>query len=437
MPLIRAGWCKSTVVGSEPFEMINKKHLLIGCSAATVAAVAVLGVAAYLVYRALRDPFRTISHVPAELQQTGVVLGEGLLTKQVFSSDRRLSQVRALAFGPVEPGEPDEVCSVSGFGALFLDATGTTKRYVPYGMQQVKMFGMKLQSAGTRISRFQIIDLGGTGECSFLARDGAMGAELIGHDGKPVWQLRGGLDFRSNASDTIAGDLYGDGKTEFVASFYLGDKGVALYDASLNAIWSKPEIRAYHVELVDSENGKKDIACSESHSIQLLDAQGNLLRKLQINSYFDNFMILTWPPDVGSQYAVCHDDDNVDLYDLSGRLVFRCEVRNGRHLNRFTALGFMAGRIPYLAIVGSSGPGGSRSIFSVYGLPEHALLNQTVRQSPLYQEVLAESCEAISKLPADDSGSESILIGGYGRILRYSPGSLPTEPPKKPKAKRN
>src|SRR5215469_11743934 len=174
--------------------MINKKRLLIGCSIGLVAVIVLLAVGAYLAYRALRRPFSEMSQAPPELRQPGVLTGEGLLSKGVFSSDRRLSQIETMAFGQVEPGQPDELCSVSNFGALFLDTGGATNRYIPYGMQQVKVLGMKLQSAASRISRFQIIDLGGNGECSFLARDGAMGSELIGHDGKSIWQL-GGLDF--------------------------------------------------------------------------------------------------------------------------------------------------------------------------------------------------------------------------------------------------
>src|SRR5262249_48615130 len=409
--------------------MSNKNRLLIGCSVGLVAAIALLAVGAYLAYRALRRPFREMSQAPAELRQPRVLNGDGLLSKEVFSSDRRLSQIETMAFGQVEPGRPDELCSVSNFGALFLDTEGAVKRYTPYGMQQMKVLGMKLQSAASRISRFQIVDLGGNGECSFLARDGAMGSELIAHDGKSVWQL-GGLDFRSHPADMIAGDLYGDGKTEFVAAYEIGGRGLVLYDASLNEVWSKPEIRASHIELLDSDNGKKNIACSDYSLINILDSQGNQVNRLRVQPYVHEFLILTWPPSSGGQYALFHDQDNADLYDLNGKMVFKCEMPGGSHLNRLRAEPFMVGKVPYLAIVGSTVLSQRRSIFCVSGLPEHPLRNQIVNQSPLYQEVLGEGYQSIAKLPADDSGRESIVIGGLNQILRYRPRSLPSEPPK-------
>src|SRR5215471_12620914 len=276
--------------------MINKKPQIIGCSVVAFVVIAMLGVGAFCLFRAFRSSLAELSKAPPELSQTGVLAGDGLLAKDIFSSDRRLSKIQAMVFGQVDAGDSDELCAVSGFGAMFLDSDGAAKRYVPYGMQQVKVLGTKLNAAGARISRFQIIDLGGAGECSFLARGGPMGSELIGHDGKSVWLL-GGLDPRAHATDIVAGDLNGDGKTEFVGLYELGNKGVVLYDASLNELWSKPDIRASHVELVDAEGGKKSIACSVGHAITILDTQGEVLKSLEVPAYLEDFLILTWPPE--------------------------------------------------------------------------------------------------------------------------------------------
>src|SRR5215471_10007199 len=317
--------------------MINKKAVLIGCSAVAFVVVALLGVGAFFVYRAFRSSLAELSKAPPELSQTGVLAGDGLLAKDIFSNDRRLSKIQAMVFGQVDAGDSDELCAVSGFGAMFLDSGGAVKRYVPYGMQQVKVLGTKLNAAGARISRFQIVDLGGAGQCSFLARGGAMGSELIGHDGKSVWLL-GGLDPRTHPTDMIAGDLNGDGKIEFVGLYELGDKGVVLYDASLNELWSKPEMQASHVELLDAEGGKKSIACSTYKRINILDSQGNSLKTLEIPTYFRHeFKILTWPPSSGTEYLMCSDEDRVDLYDLNGKLRFTCEMPGGSHLERITA----------------------------------------------------------------------------------------------------
>jgi hypothetical protein len=409
--------------------MINKKHLLIGCSVVLFVAVALLSVGAYFVYRAFRRSLAEMSKAPPELSQTGVLVGEGLLSKDIFANDRRLSKIQAMTFGQVDPGDPDELCSVSGFGAMFLDSSGAVKRYIPYGMQQVKVLGTKIQAAGARISRFQIIDLGGAGECSFLARGGAMGSELIGHDGKSVWLL-GGIDPRTHPSDMIAGDLNGDGKIEFVGIYELGNKGVVLYDASLNELWSKPEMRASHVELVDAQGGRKSIACCVDHGINILNTQGDLVKNLEIPLYLQDFLILSWPPASDTQYILCHDNDSVDLYDLGGRLMFKCDMPGSSHLDHFVAEAFTVGKVSYLAITGSLFWSGNRSVFCVYALPDQPLRNQVVRQSPLYREVLDQTCESMTKLPADDSGRVSILIGGVGQILRYTPLSLPSVPPK-------
>jgi len=411
--------------------MINKKAVLIGCSAVAFVVVALLGVGAFFVYRAFRSSLAELSKAPPELSQTGVLAGDGLLAKDIFSNDRRLSKIQAMVFGQVDAGDSDELCAVSGFGAMFLDSGGAVKRYVPYGMQQVKVLGTKLNAAGARISRFQIVDLGGAGQCSFLARGGAMGSELIGHDGKSVWLL-GGLDPRTHPTDMVAGDLNGDGKIEFVGLYQLGDKGVVLYDASLNELWSNSEMRSSHVELVDAEGGKKSIACCGYHEINILDPQGKLLKNLEIPLYLQEFSILTWPPGSGSQYLLCHDEDNVDLYDLNGKLIFKCDIPGGSRLDHFAAQTLTVGKVSYLAIVGSMFWSGNRSVFCVYGLPEQPLRNQVVHQSALYREVLDQECEAIAKLPADGSGRESILIGGSGQILRYRPQSLPSVPAKHP-----
>src|SRR5262249_31176779 len=345
---------------------------------------ALLAVGVYLIYRAARQTIANLPQPPAELRQPRVLTGDGLLAKDVFSSDSRLSQVQAMSFGQVEPGQPDELCSVSNFGALFIDDDGATKRYTPYGMQHVKVLGMNLQAAGARVSRFQIVDLAGTGECSFLARDNALGSELIGHDGKPVWQL-GRLDFRSHPGDMAAAELYKDGKIEFVAAYALGRKGIGPYDGAVNQPRSTPDLRPSRVELVDLENGKKAIACSEGAGVTILAPQGNLGRKFDVNSYSDDFIVLTWPPASDVQYLLFRNGGNLDLYDLNGKLTFECPVPNVAHIYRFRAIGFKAGNASYLATVATTTFSENRTIFCVFGLPEHPLRNQTVH-APLYEE---------------------------------------------------
>ena len=141
---------------------------------------------------------------------------------------------------------------------------------------------------------------------------------------------------------------------------------------------------------------------------------------------------MTWPPGSGLQYILFEYKDGLMLYDLNGKPAFDCDLPGGTHLFRVRAAAFIADRVPYLAIVGST-LSDKRSIFCVYGLPEHRLPGRTV-ESPLYQEVLDGSYESITKLPHNDSGTESILIGGPGQILRYKPGSLPRDTSKGPRS---
>jgi len=69
-------------------------------------------------------------------------------------------------------------------------------------------------------------------------------------------------------------------------------------------------------------------------------------------------------------------------------------------------------------------------MFCIYSLAGQGSRGDIVPQAPLYQEVLAGGYQSIARLPSDDSGAESVLIGGYGQILRYIPKSLPREPAK-------
>jgi hypothetical protein len=76
---------------------------------------------------------------------------------------------------------------------------------------------------------------------------------------------------------------------------------------------------------------------------------------------------------------------------------------------RGTPVRLAAGQPEYLAVVVSYFQWG-RSILYVYK-PGGALV---------YQEILGELCDAIAPLPQGGSGAEAILLGGVGRVWKYT-----------------
>ena len=53
-------------------------------------------------------------------------------------------------------------------------------------------------------------------------------------------------------------------------------------------------------------------------------------------------------------------------------------------------------------------------------VPNHAPSLSVILSFANEEEVLPEACEAIAAVALDESGAESLLVGGQGKVWRYA-----------------
>jgi hypothetical protein len=187
---------------------------------------------------------------------------------------------------------------------------------------------------------------------------------------------------------------------------------VHLLDDRGSKRWNRPDGNVWHVETADTDgDGRLEIVHSNAAGqMTIRDSQGNVLRRAEPAGYFSDFSLCRWPTRSSRQYALSAEDDTVWLYDFQGQTAARFDAPQAGTLG--TAFGVSAKLKPqepeYLAVLVEF-ENWNRSIICVYD-GNGALV---------YQEILPEACAAITAMPSGKPGTDTILVGGHGRILQY------------------
>jgi len=374
------------------------KKLLIGVSIALGVLIVLTIVGGFIAYRYFITPLMSKRlAMPEGLNRTGVLVGDGILSKSVYVQDARLGTISDIAVGEFDPSPGPEIAIVGTRGALFVDSNAKAKSSLMFSV---------------RAGHVVIVDVDGDGISEFLDRGGGwQDISLIDHKGNAIWTY-GGIP---GVNDVAAGDINRDGILEFVVGFN-GGGGVRLLDRNAKEKWTQSDSNVWHVELVDvNSDGSLEIVHSNAAGEMIVrDKDGKIIHRAKPAPYFSSFSLGRWPTKKAEQYALLAENDIIWLFDFFGKLVVQFDAPISGTLGhaRGVPTKIQSNQPEYFAVVVEFS-NWKKSILYVYGSDKKLV----------YQEIIPEACASIASHAFDSKSEESLLLGCDGKVWKYSANS--------------
>jgi hypothetical protein len=422
-------------------EHLAKKKLIIGCS--LVASVLLIGLAVviwlfYSLYAGILFGYKP-PEVPAELHDPRVILGQDFLSREKFFRTgrvetatevlKKIGTVEDIAVGELDGRPGIDVVIAGRYGAIITDRDGVKRSHTQYEFERKNArFGISGSSpAQVLLGDIRIIDIEDDHVCEYLGRGSVNGAAVFAHDGKRLWSYGRFTDGKTYIDDLAAGDVDGDGVLEFIAGW--GDS-IELFNRYGKRNWAQVyDSLYYQAEVVDVDgDGKNEIIHSSGSTLTVRNAQGSLLKDVEMPFYFSHFSLCD-APGSSRPYILAVKDGALWLTDFEGKVVAQFDaplsklsanVRKTPHgefmeeevfKSEGTWVKFSDLGPEYLAVIANFAAL-DRSLLYVYRADGKLL----------YQEVLPGECNAITALPKSESKLAQVLIvGGEQMVWRYEP----------------
>jgi len=345
-----------------------------------------------------------------------VVKGEGHFQKQLFYSDHALGNISQILVGWPADKEGATLTAVGNEGADFLDLTRQLRKQVHFS---------KFLFCPIEVARMDA-----TGDYAYLTRDESWSVPvtLFDKEGQVSWSY--GSGFLRGVDDSVAGDIYGDGKLSVVIGFN-GQEGLSLVNREGKTVWKKSEGNVWHVETLDTNgDGRAEILHSNSRGQLLVrDARGDVIAEYLPGHCVSDFTLTRWAGEQRPTHILVPTTEGREgscksifvVLDASGKTIAQLESPLGDSLNRLkaTPIRYAKGD-EYFAVLQNNSTW-NRSMLLLYGKDRQIV----------YQEILGDSCLGVAALPGKDG--EQLLVGCAGKIWEYSPAPQTSNGPTKSK----
>jgi hypothetical protein len=375
---------------------MNKKFLI---GAMTLIALFSISLILYITI-----PRLSRRNIPDDLITPRVVVESSFVRKSIFIENSDIGKISNIS---PSTNNPAHMLIIGETLALLSDKNGFTKTQAHYD-KKPSLLGNDLSSR-KRYGRIDPLHYKDGSLKGFLVRSYSSGVELMNEQGKTIWRYEDLKESNSDLHDLTGGDLDGNGKIKYVAT-YLG-RGIELLNDALRPLWKDTKVWASKAEIVDVNNdGKKEIVHDDETKIVVRDSTGKIIKEGDTGHYLRGFSLTRWVTPESPLYVLSMSSGKIRLFDFEGVLKKELDAPLSEHLFKVYGIPIQCkenGSL-YFAVLAEYKVS-KRSIIYIYN-SEGTLV---------YQEVLPEACSSIAALSPDDSGSESILLGGEGKILQY------------------
>lgn len=437
---------------------MSRKKIIITVISITLGCGLILFVVlSVLIYRSFISPILAMREVPPELREPRVITGAGVLVKSEFYrvgketswrdllDDEKikswLDSVQDMKVGQLDGQGGLDVGLAGRFGVTLLDRQGNVTKRTNFRFEMGKSRLGNLANDREKDSFYnkRLLDVEGDGVCEVLAFGGLDGMALFDHQGNVLFS-RGELEQgKSSIHEVSAGDVDGDGVTEFIASWdYEPWEGLELLDRNGNSKWRhEEESKPGEIEVVDvNADGKADLVEDDGGELKIRDNQGQIKDVVNMPVYLSHLSLIPQtnnqrPPQnlavrEGSLWLIDLDGKNYTKYDAPLSKIKLSKPRvvgvPGFPSSQYTyeteevyhAKGVWVelekDRPKYLAVIANFTVM-DRSLFYLYDS----------QGKLIYQEILPEECDAVAVLPPENNdGRDKILVSGQKTVWRYA-----------------